>query len=55
MTDAALAAQVAQEAGELLLRVREEIGYYDPYELGDAGDAMRQQADPRPVARAAAR
>ena len=40
MTDAALAAQLAQEAGELLLKVRDEIGYYDPYELGDAGDAL---------------
>jgi 3'(2'), 5'-bisphosphate nucleotidase len=40
VTDAALAAQLAQEAGELLLKVRDEIGYYDPYELGDAGDAL---------------
>jgi 3'(2'), 5'-bisphosphate nucleotidase len=40
VTDAALAAQVAQEAGELLLKVRDEIGFYDPYELGDAGDAL---------------
>jgi 3'(2'), 5'-bisphosphate nucleotidase len=38
MTDAALAALVAREAGELLLGVREEIGFYDPYDLGDAGD-----------------
>ena len=38
MTDAALAAQVAREAGELLLGVREEIGYSDPYDLGDEGD-----------------
>jgi 3'(2'), 5'-bisphosphate nucleotidase len=37
-TDAALAAQVAHEAGELLLVVREEVGYRDPYDLGDAGD-----------------
>jgi 3'(2'), 5'-bisphosphate nucleotidase len=40
VTDAALAAEIAQEAGELLLTVRDEIGYYDPYELGDAGDAI---------------
>jgi 3'(2'), 5'-bisphosphate nucleotidase len=40
VTDAALAAAVAQETGELLLRVREEVGYFDPYELGDAGDAI---------------
>jgi 3'(2'), 5'-bisphosphate nucleotidase len=37
-TDAALAAEVAVEAGELLLGVREELGFSDPYELGDAGD-----------------
>jgi 3'(2'), 5'-bisphosphate nucleotidase len=38
LTDAALAAEVAQDAGELLLALREEIGFYDPYDLGDAGD-----------------
>jgi 3'(2'), 5'-bisphosphate nucleotidase len=38
MTDAALAAEVAADAGELLLAVREEVGFYDPYDLGDAGD-----------------
>jgi 3'(2'), 5'-bisphosphate nucleotidase len=38
LTDAALAAEVAVDAGELLLAVREEIGFYDPYDLGDAGD-----------------
>ena len=38
LTDAALAAEVAAEAGELLLAVREEVGFYDPYDLGDAGD-----------------
>lgn len=38
LTDAALAAAVAQEAGELLLAVREEVGFCDPYDLGDAGD-----------------
>jgi len=37
-TDAALAAEVAKDAGEMLLGVREEIGFYDPYELGDEGD-----------------
>ncbi|MGZ5364432.1 MAG: 3'(2'),5'-bisphosphate nucleotidase CysQ [Mycobacterium sp.] len=37
-TDAALAAEVAKDAGELLLAVREKIGFYDPYDLGDAGD-----------------
>ncbi|MCT7660123.1 3'(2'),5'-bisphosphate nucleotidase CysQ [Mycobacterium deserti] len=38
LTDAALAAEVAADAGELLLAVREELGFYDPYDLGDAGD-----------------
>jgi 3'(2'), 5'-bisphosphate nucleotidase len=38
LTDAALAAEVAEDAGEMLLGVREEIGFYDPYELGDEGD-----------------
>ncbi|MBY0288187.1 MAG: 3'(2'),5'-bisphosphate nucleotidase CysQ [Mycobacteriaceae bacterium] len=38
LTDAALAAEVAKGAGEMLLGVREEIGFYDPYELGDEGD-----------------
>ncbi len=38
LTDAALAAEVAEEAGELLVAVREEIGFFDPYDLGDAGD-----------------
>jgi len=40
LTDAELAAQVAQQAGVLLLAVREEVGYYDPYDLGDAGDKL---------------
>ena len=40
LTDAALAAEVAEEAGELLLAVREEIGFYDPYDLGDANRAL---------------
>jgi 3'(2'), 5'-bisphosphate nucleotidase len=38
LTDVALAAEVAEQAGELLLKVRDEIGFYDPYDLGDAGD-----------------
>ncbi len=38
LTDAALAAEVAADAGELLLAVREEVGFDDPYDLGDAGD-----------------
>ncbi|MCW2688343.1 MAG: 3-phosphoadenosine 5-phosphosulfate 3-phosphatase [Mycobacterium sp.] len=38
LTDAALAAELAHDAGELLLTVRDEVGFYDPYDLGDAGD-----------------
>ena len=38
LTDAALAAEVAADAGKLLLAVREEVGFRDPYDLGDAGD-----------------
>ncbi|MGH3676212.1 MAG: 3'(2'),5'-bisphosphate nucleotidase CysQ [Mycobacterium sp.] len=38
LTDAALAAELARDAGELLLQVRDEVGFYDPYDLGDAGD-----------------
>lgn len=40
LTDAELAADVAADAGELLLSVREEMGFYDPYDLGDAGDKI---------------
>ena len=37
-SDAALAAEVAQEAGEFLLSVRDRLGSHDPYTLGAAGD-----------------
>lgn len=37
-TDVALAAAVAQEAGEFLLGVRDRLGMHDPYTLGAAGD-----------------
>lgn len=37
-TDADVAAEVAAEAGRLLLKIRAEYDYYDPYELGDEGD-----------------
>ncbi len=37
-TDAALAADLAEEAGRLLLAVREEVGHDFPPALGDAGD-----------------
>lgn len=38
LTDAALAAELARDAGELLLEVRSTERYWDPYDLGDAGD-----------------
>lgn len=37
-TDAELAADLAQDAGRLLLAVREEVGHDFPPALGDAGD-----------------
>jgi len=40
MTDAALAAELAADAGELLLAVREELGFGHPWALGDAGDSL---------------
>ncbi|MGO9510808.1 MAG: 3'(2'),5'-bisphosphate nucleotidase CysQ [Mycobacterium sp.] len=38
MTDAELAADLAADAGKLLLAVRDEIGFGHPWALGDAGD-----------------
>lgn len=38
VTDAALAADLAEDAGRLLLAVREEVGFDYPPALGDAGD-----------------
>ncbi len=38
LTDAALAADLAADAGKLLLQVREEVGFGHPWALGDAGD-----------------
>ena len=38
LTDAALAADLAADAGELLLQVRDEVGFGHPWALGDAGD-----------------
>ncbi len=38
LTDAALAAELAVEAGKLLLAVRDEVGFAHPWHLGDAGD-----------------
>ncbi|MEB3969791.1 3'(2'),5'-bisphosphate nucleotidase CysQ [Mycobacterium ulcerans] len=38
LTDAELAADLAVDAGKLLLAVREEVGFDLPWALGDAGD-----------------
>jgi 3'(2'), 5'-bisphosphate nucleotidase len=38
LTDAELAAELARDAGELLLQMRDEVGFWDHYDLGDAGD-----------------
>ena len=38
LTDAALAAELADAAGRLLLEVRDELGFADPWALGAAGD-----------------
>lgn len=43
MTDAALAADLAADAGELLLKVREEMGFGHPWMLGDAGDSLANE------------
>ncbi|OBI31059.1 3'(2'),5'-bisphosphate nucleotidase CysQ [Mycobacterium sp. E1386] len=43
LTDAALAAELAADAGELLLNVRDEIGFGHPWALGDAGDALANE------------
>ncbi len=39
LTDAELAADLAADAGKLLLEIREEIGFGYPWALGDAGDS----------------
>jgi 3'(2'), 5'-bisphosphate nucleotidase len=39
LTDAELARDIASSAGELLLALREELGFEDPWALRDAGDA----------------
>ncbi|OBG78235.1 3'(2'),5'-bisphosphate nucleotidase CysQ [Mycobacterium sp. E1715] len=43
LTDAALAAELAADAGELLLKVRDEIGFGHPWALGDAGDSLANE------------
>lgn len=39
-SDAALAADLAADAGKLLLAVRDKVGFDHPWLLGDAGDRM---------------
>ena len=54
LTDAALAADLAADAGKLLLAVRDEIGFGHPWALGEAGDTeansliLRRLRDERP-------
>jgi 3'(2'), 5'-bisphosphate nucleotidase len=38
LTDAALAAELAEDAGKLLLAVRDDVGFAYPWLLGDIGD-----------------
>lgn len=38
-TDAALAADLAEDAGKLLLALRDEVGFDYPWSLGDEGDS----------------
>jgi 3'(2'), 5'-bisphosphate nucleotidase len=54
LSDAELARDIATSAGELLLALREELGFSDPWALRDAGDAranvhlLKLLADARP-------
>ena len=43
LTDAALAAELAVDAGKLLLAVRDEVGFAQPWHLGDLGDGRANQ------------
>jgi 3'(2'), 5'-bisphosphate nucleotidase len=43
MTDHALAAELAEAAGAILLRVREELGFADPRALKDTGDVRAHE------------
>ncbi|HEX4394170.1 MAG TPA: inositol monophosphatase family protein, partial [Mycobacterium sp.] len=40
LSDAALAASLAEEAGKLLLTVRNRVGFDHPWLLGDEGDSQ---------------
>ncbi|MGV0625339.1 3'(2'),5'-bisphosphate nucleotidase CysQ [Mycolicibacter minnesotensis] len=52
LTDAALAAELAVDAGKLLLAVRAKIGFAQPWHLGDAGDGRANQLIIRRLAEA---
>ncbi|BBY35336.1 3'(2'),5'-bisphosphate nucleotidase CysQ [Mycolicibacter minnesotensis] len=43
LTDAALAAELAVDAGKLLLAVRDQVGFAQPWHLGDTGDGRANQ------------
>jgi len=40
LSDAALAADLAEQAGKLLLKVRDRVGFHHPWLLGDEGDSQ---------------
>ncbi|AQA04925.1 3'(2'),5'-bisphosphate nucleotidase CysQ [Mycobacterium sp. MS1601] len=42
-SDAALAADLAQDAGKLLLALRDEVGFDSPWSLGDEGDSRANE------------
>ena len=50
--DASLAAELAERAGELLLRIRAEVGFGDPVALGRAGDQRSNELLLADIARA---
>ncbi|SNQ51266.1 3'-phosphoadenosine 5'-phosphate phosphatase [Frankia canadensis] len=49
--DDVLARRLATDAGKLLLKIREEVGFAEPATLRDAGDARSQQLLARALAR----
>ena len=51
LDDDVLARRLATDAGKLLLRIREEVGFAEPATLRDAGDARSHQLLTRALAR----
>ncbi|WP_041940333.1 MULTISPECIES: 3'(2'),5'-bisphosphate nucleotidase CysQ [Frankia] len=51
LDDDVLARRLATDAGKLLLRIREEVGFAEPATLRDAGDARSHQLLARALAR----